>query len=303
MSVDRPRTNRAVVVGVVGVLAASCGGTPAVSTLESADAVYASAARGLDYECYRDNVEPMFVRPRGGFVPGAAPCVSCHTYQTTTPLKLEPLNVENGRVFWTEEQSRRNFQVVSRLVVPNDPDSSRLLRKPLAAEAGGAEEHTGGTFWESKDDPEWRVLAEWVTSAGPGAAPPATPPQPDFAFFRQCVQPIFTNPRPNAVACTECHSGGGRMGFGRAPRDGRSWTEDESRASYDALMSFIEPGFPQLSRFLHHPLNPRVGGDFMHNGGRRWSSREDPEWQALAAWIRGEARGEQCPPALQFTTN
>jgi hypothetical protein len=47
-------------------------------------------------------------------------------------------------------------------------------------------------------------------------------------------------------------------------------------------------------------LAPDAGGDLMHNGPRRWTSQADPEWQALAAWVRGEATGPVCPPALRF---
>jgi hypothetical protein len=286
------------------ILLAGCAGGGGSSSAGAAldPSVYASAAQGMDFEYYRQNVEPIFMQPRPGFVNGEAPCVSCHTFQTTTPLKLEPLQEDGERVYWTEAQSRRNFQIVSRLVIPGDPDNSRLLRKPLAVDAGGAREHTGGKFWESKDDPQWQAMAEWVRNVGAGAAPPTAAQPPDFEFFRSCVQPIFLNPIPNAVACAECHSGGSR-GFARPPPEGRdTWTEEESRTSYGALMQLIEPGYPELSRFLHHPLDVRAGGDFMHNGGRRWQNKQDPEWQALAAWIRGELQGSSCPQPLQFSS-
>ena len=114
----------------------------------------------LDYAFYRDRVEPIFLRDRGGFGPGASACVSCHV-PSGTPLKLQPLQTgEDGEAFWTEEQSRRNFVVVSSLVSPGQPERSRLLREPLAESAGGSEFHVGGKFWESQDDPEWQVLAE-----------------------------------------------------------------------------------------------------------------------------------------------
>ncbi|MQA91880.1 MAG: hypothetical protein GEU90_16940, partial [Gemmatimonas sp.] len=164
------------------------GGAGSTELTSTADgAILASAAQGMDFEFYRENVEPIFLRPRPGYVAGNTPCVGCHTFQTTTPLKLEPLPNDGSQVSWTEEQSLRNFQVVSRLVIPHDPDNSRLLRKPLAEDAGGAAEHTGGTFWESKDDPEWQVLAKWVNSASPDATPPPPLPEPDFEFFRSCV--------------------------------------------------------------------------------------------------------------------
>jgi hypothetical protein len=148
------------------------------------------AAQGaLDFQYYKDNVEPMFTRPRGSFAPpnpGMPACVMCHTWQANTPMKLERLQENaNGSVFWTEAQSRRNFEVVSSLVTPGDPDNSRLLKKPLAPAAGGAPQHVGGKFWTSKDDPEWKVVADWVRRAGPArAAAAAAPAAPDFAPTR-----------------------------------------------------------------------------------------------------------------------
>jgi hypothetical protein len=43
-----------------------------------------------------------------------------------------------------------------------------------------------------------------------------------------------------------------------------------------------------------HPLHPDAGGSYMHNGGRRWMSQDDPEWQMLAEWVRGERSGDMC---------
>jgi YVTN family beta-propeller protein len=263
---------------------------------ELAEARVASApSSGLDYAVYRERVEPIFLRARGGFVGPDAACVTCHTYQTSTPLELETPFVENGRMFWTETQSRRNMAAVARLLDAGDVAASRLLRAPLAPAAGGRG-HSGGVFWTSTDDPEWRTIAEWARKAAsqPTARAPGTPP--DFAFFRSCVQPIFVSPRPGAVGCTQCHG----ADFARPiPEGQQTWSEADSRRAYDALMRFVDPGYPDQSRFLHKPLHPDAGGDLMHNGGRRWLSKDDPEWRALAAWIRGDARGGVCPAALR----
>ena len=95
-----------------------------------------SAQEPLSFERYREEIEPIFLAPRGGHGPGISPCVTCHAHNGT-PLKLEsPQENDDGSVFWTEEQSRRNFEVVSRLVVPGEPEKSRLLRKALALSAG-----------------------------------------------------------------------------------------------------------------------------------------------------------------------
>jgi len=257
------------------------------------------AAHGLDFEAYRTNVEPILLRQRGGFVGSDSPCVACHTYQASTPLRLEPLGGAGNQPGWTEEQSRRNLQVVSRLVDPANPEASRLLRAPLSPAAGGTR-HSGGVFWDSRDHPEWRAIHEWVSAATPeaGERPPAAAgPAVDFEFFRHCVQPLFVSARADAVACSRCHAGD----FARPiPRGQTTWTEEESRRAFEAILHFIEPGDPEYTRFLHKPLHPDAGGDLMHNGPRRWTSQADPEWQALAAWVRGEATGPVCPPALRF---
>ena len=52
----------------------------------------------------------------------------------------------DGRVFWTEEQSRQNFVNLAKLVNPSDPDSSRLLNAPCAgAEANAIRAAFSGT--------------------------------------------------------------------------------------------------------------------------------------------------------------
>lgn len=239
--------------------------------------------QGLDFDFYRENVEPMFYRSRGDFLPpdpGEPACVMCHTWQANTPLMLESLEEDgNGGVFWTEAQSRRNFEAVSRLVTPGDPEASRLLRTPLSAEAGGSAMHTGGKFWDSQDDPEYQTLAEWVGNASPGAAEAA--PDVDFEFFQACVQPVFFRVTTGGLACANCHN--------------QEFALTDAQASFAAVNRLIEPGRPTQSRLLMHPLHPDGGGDYVHNGVRRWRSQDDPEWQMLAGWVNGEHTGASCP--------
>jgi hypothetical protein len=47
-------------------------------------------------------------------------------------------------------------------VVPGNFAASRLLFMPLAPEAGGAAFHNGGRQFASKDDPDWKTLAQWA---------------------------------------------------------------------------------------------------------------------------------------------
>jgi hypothetical protein len=84
-------------------------------------------------------------------------------------LSLEALPA--GASFWTEEQSRRNFEIVSKLVIPGDPISSIFLLMPLAPEAGGlADTHQGGRQFRSQDDPDWKNMEAWVRGAKAGAS-------------------------------------------------------------------------------------------------------------------------------------
>ena len=131
-----------------------------------------SASRpSLDYEFFKTLVEPIFLEK---WWPDHARCYVCHEVSRHGggPLTLERLSP--GMSFWTEEQSRANFQVVSKLVTPGNPLSSLLLLMPLSPEAGGiADTHQGGRQFRSQDDPDWKNMAAWVRGqkAGGSSAP------------------------------------------------------------------------------------------------------------------------------------
>ena len=115
----------------------------------------ASKTPTLDYEFFKTKVESIFLKKREGHTR----CYVCHEESNNT-FRLEKLPA--GLAFWTEEQSRKNFDAVSALVAPGDPAGSLLLLQPLAPEAGGATFHSGGRQFASKDDPDWKTLAQWV---------------------------------------------------------------------------------------------------------------------------------------------
>jgi hypothetical protein len=117
-----------------------------------------AAAHTLDYEVFKTKVEPIFLQKR----PGHARCVVCHA-AANHAFSLQPL--DKGATTWTEEQSRKNFEMVLRIVRPGNPDASLLLRQPLAHEAGGQEFHSGGRQFATKDDPAWKTISDWVSDA------------------------------------------------------------------------------------------------------------------------------------------
>ena len=115
----------------------------------------------LDYEFFKTRVQPIFLARRAGH----ARCVACHT--SGTPLRLQPLSP--GSANWNEEDTRKNFEAVRRMVVPGSA-KSRLLIHPLAEEAGGDFFHNGGKHWASQNDPEWQTLKAWVLGQTSGTA-------------------------------------------------------------------------------------------------------------------------------------
>jgi len=130
-----------------------------VSGLQAMVAVPASRSTpGLDYGFFTKRVEPIFLEKR----PGHTRCYVCHA-ESNNAFRLEKL--APGAIFWSEEQSRRNFETVSTLVNPGDPATSRLLLHPLAPEAGGDIYHSGGRQFRSKNDPAWKSLVRWVNGA------------------------------------------------------------------------------------------------------------------------------------------
>jgi hypothetical protein len=121
-------------------------------------AAYAQSKPILDYGFYKNRVEPIFLEKKGGHTR----CVVCHS-DSNNNFRLEKLGP--GANAWTEEQSRRNFEMVAKLVNPGDPESSLLTQHPLAPEAGGHAFHSGGRQFESRNDEDWKTLAAFVNGA------------------------------------------------------------------------------------------------------------------------------------------
>src|SRR5438094_748327 len=122
--------------------------------LETASAF--TAEQSLDYDFFKSRVEPIFLKKREGH----GRCYVCHA-ESNNAFCLEKLL--SGSTSWTEEQSRRNFTTVSNLVIPNDPLSSSFLLRFLAPEGGGNFYHLGGWQFSSKNDPDWKTVAEWAS--------------------------------------------------------------------------------------------------------------------------------------------
>src|SRR5438046_8207885 len=112
----------------------------------------------------------------------------------------------------------------------------------------------------------------------------------DFEYFKTKVQPILLAKREGHARCVSCHTTGTPMRFQPHAHGAAMWNEEESRKNFEVIRARVVAGNPLKSKLLTHQLAEEAGGDPSHDGGKHWMSQDDPEFQILAAWVRGDAR-------------
>jgi hypothetical protein len=128
-----------------------------ISTPVTSQPAASKADPALDFDYFKAKVEPVFLVKREGHTR----CVVCHTVNNA-PLHLVPLTP--GAASWNDAQSRQNFVLIQKVVVPGW-EGSKLVTHPLAEEAGGDPHHGGGQQFTSQDDPDWQTLKAFVLGA------------------------------------------------------------------------------------------------------------------------------------------
>ncbi len=138
-------------------------------------------------------------------------------------------------------------------------------------------------------------LARWKAKAGEIAAA-----APDFAYFKERVQPLLAKPGADGRACVMCHAT--QAGFAlRLPGKAgftEIFTEAQSRANYESVLRQVNRVAPKKSRILLKPTRPNDNAgdqaleDSTHGGGTRWGrSTEEAsgsaEYETILDWIRG----------------
>jgi len=123
--------------------------------------------------------------------------------------------------------------------------------------------------------------------ATPPPAPPASGPTLDYEFFKARVQPLFTEKRVDHARCVTCHAGSTTLRLQRFAPGAAAWNEEQTRQNFEAARAMVVPGSPGASRLLRHPLARAAGGDVFHGGGQHWTTKDDPDWRVLSAWVNG----------------
>jgi YVTN family beta-propeller protein len=219
------------------------------STRAAAQAPPRPAAPALDYEFFKTRVQPIFLAER----PGHARCIACHG--SGTPMRLQAL--AGGRNAWTEEESRKNFDVVRRMVVPGSA-KSRLLMHPLAEQAGGDFYHNGGKHWTSQNDTEWQTLKAWVMGATAPAARQVRIIQTNSAGDNVHIIDPATNTVVGVIGGIEAGHGAGA-----SPDGSRVYISDEAESTLD-VVDAKSLTFVKKIPLSGHPNNIAVTKD----GGR-----------------------------------
>ena len=135
------------------------------------------------------------------------------------------------------------------------------------------------------------VTARAMPAPQPAAGATATL---DYEYFNAQVQPVFLAKRTGYTRCVVCHADEGAAGFLQPLSAGATtWNEEQSRKNFQSVSRLVVPGQPMKSRLLTHPLEPAAGGDEFHNGGRQFKTQDDPQFQAIAAWVGGKTAGSQ----------
>jgi hypothetical protein len=136
------------------------------------------------------------------------------------------------------------------------------------------------------------LVAQVLAQAPPALAQSQAQASLDYEVFKTRVQPIFLNKRPGNARCVSCHTSGGAAYLQRLAPGQTTWDEEQSQKNFDRVKRLVVAGAPDKSRLLLHPLAVEAGGDDFHGGGKHFMTRDNPEWQVLAAWVKG-----QPPPA------
>jgi len=113
------------------------------------------SAQELDYQFFKARIQPIFLKKREGHTR----CIICHA-GANNAMRLTPLG--SGANNFTEEQSKTNYEPLSRIVPHGKPMESHFLLHPLQPEFGGGMYHSGGRQFVSTDDPDWQNMRDWV---------------------------------------------------------------------------------------------------------------------------------------------
>ena len=130
------------------------------------------------------------------------------------------------------------------------------------------------------------AMASLFLAAGP-SGPAQSQTSLSYEFFRDKVQPVFLAKREGHARCVVCHSRNNAPFHVVSLSPGATtWNEQQSRQNFELVQRVVQPGYID-SPLIKHPLAEEAGGDAHHGGAQQFTSKEDPAWQTLRAFVMG----------------
>jgi hypothetical protein len=167
----------------------------------------------------------------------------------------------------SEEEKAFNYGQVAGFVVPAPTaiEQSEILLRPLSPLAGGVS-HTGGVFFKSRDDDNWKKIRDWALTIQ--EAPPAGPlvKTAGETFFEANVMPKLLQ---RGCALEGCHSPDGFNDFRLRSGANGSFAPTALRRNYEAALEefmALDTIDVKQSRVVKKNIAPASGG-ITHRAG------------------------------------
>ncbi len=147
------------------------------------------------------------------------------------------------------------------------PETSEIVRRPLATSEGGSY-HEGGPLFASISDPGYVALKQWAQAHGP---PKPAGLSPGFLFFAQKVQPVLVK---KGCMMVQCHSAGMFHDFRLRGGSAGSFSLNATRRNYAFTLAQLSlesddvRGSRLVRKNLYRPeLCPTGSDGITHRGG------------------------------------
>jgi hypothetical protein len=115
-------------------------------------------------------------------------------------------------------------------------------------------------------------------------------PSLSYEFFKDKVEPVFLKKREGHARCYVCHStNNAPFHLVKLSPGATTWNEQQSRQNFELVQRVVQPGYID-SPLVKHPLAEEAGGDAHHGGAQQFTSKDDPDWQTLKAFVMGETK-------------
>jgi hypothetical protein len=111
------------------------------------------------------------------------------------------------------------------------------------------------------------------------------------------VQPILERERYGKTRCMDCHAVSANLSRNHLmrPLPSGQYTESAVWSNYASILSLVNFKDPEASYILRKPLAVDAGGTRVHTGGKYWTSKANPEYQTISAWIGGARLASPTP--------